>query len=432
MGSVTALPVAPMGVSNDAHMVALPEATCATEGGRLKCWGGDFSGQMGAVENVLRSAPGSALDAPEITSVLPVGATLASLSMAGTTTFGSPHACALASGAAYCWGYSTGRATGRTSHIPSQVPTMIAIPGSSEVVFVQAAYGATAMVVGDGRVFAIGPNSGGRIVPGESGSYGTPQEIMLGDAATEAGFGTAHGCALVDDEVWCWGDNSRAQLGRVGGDGTPAVVAGLGPALQLAVGGNFNCALVDEDPADEVWCWGGGNHSQLGNSVTDSTSPVQVIFPALGMDQPVSVSAGNAQACVTTAAGSVYCWGQNNVGQASGMGDAHGPVRVIDTGVDEVRAYFEHSCARSGAEVRCWGSNRYFELGVSTPETISRTPLVVGGIADVTALASGSSGVSTCVHTSAGHRCWGACLYGSCGDRDPRASTPVTITEFDR
>ena len=74
----------------------------------------------------------------------------------------------------------------------------------------------------------------------------------------------------------CWGDNRAGQLGRPAdpAPGSPAVVDQ--PALpwaQVRAGDDVTCAVTS---AGAVWCWGQGNHGQLGDGSHASNLPLVV------------------------------------------------------------------------------------------------------------------------------------------------------------
>jgi hypothetical protein len=95
-----------------------------------------------------------------------------------------------------------------------------------------------------------------------------------------------HACAIVTrgsvGGVMCWGANDHGQLG----DGTttdravPTTVVGLTRPRQLACGGMHTC-VIDLD--DVLWCWGDNTRGQLGvpSAVVDQRlRPVRVdVFP---------------------------------------------------------------------------------------------------------------------------------------------------------
>ena len=55
----------------------------------------------------------------------------------------------------------------------------------------------------------------------------------------------------------------------------PTLVAGIRDARQVAVGGEFACALLVDS---KIKCWGRNNFGQLGNgTTTNSADPVDVL-----------------------------------------------------------------------------------------------------------------------------------------------------------
>ena len=88
--------------------------------------------------------------------------------------------------------------------------------------------------------------------------------------------GNGHSCALLaNGTVQCWGWNYRGQLG----DGSqmnrssPVTVTGLSGVLELACGGEHNCARL----ANGVVCWGANYWGELGDNTNQHRSaPVTV------------------------------------------------------------------------------------------------------------------------------------------------------------
>ncbi|MCB9758896.1 MAG: hypothetical protein H6739_03575 [Alphaproteobacteria bacterium] len=83
----------------------------------------------------------------------------------------------------------------------------------------------------------------------------SPVGEVLPRGASPTTGGDCHGCALVDGQVACWGENRMEQVGRRGPSFIPEpyVVVGLPPIQDVAAGFGESCA-VDEEGA--VWCWG--------------------------------------------------------------------------------------------------------------------------------------------------------------------------------
>ena len=144
------------------------------------------------------------------------------------------------------------------------------------------------------------------------------------------------------------------------------------------------CAVITNG---DVWCWGYNGDGQLGNGSTPDTAPhtapVKVLLPGPARD----VVGGGYHACALLDAGSVWCWGDNNSGELGNGGSptfSSTPVEVtgLTSNVLAIAADGGAStCALlvSPAQVQCWGSNFYDELGdgvnggqATTPQPVVR------------------------------------------------------------
>ena len=263
----------------------------------------------------------------------------------------------------------------------------------------------------------------GPVPPGPSPS--------VSGAATAISAGYGHTCALTRaGGVKCWGDNGYGQLG----DGTtadhrsPVAVSGLVSGVRaIAAGEALTCGITS---AGGVKCWGDNGYGQLGDgSTADHRSPVAVS----GLVSVRAIAAGEALGCALTGAGGVKCWGYNRYGEL-GDGtttDHHTPVAVsgLRSGVTAIAVGYLHACAlMNTGGVKCWGYNRYGQLGDGT--TIDRRmPVDVSGLAGgVTAITAG--GAHSCALTNAGGvKCWGSNHFGELGDgTTTRRLTPTAVS----
>jgi alpha-tubulin suppressor-like RCC1 family protein len=391
-------PVAVSGLSNVAAIAAGSGHACAlgTTGG-LKCWGANGSGQLGNGGTANATVP---------------AAVSGSASGIAAIAAGGSHTCALdATGGLKCWGYNAYGQIGDASVVNKAAP--VPVSGlASGVTAIAGGVFHTCAVTTAGVPMCWGNNQSGQLGDGTSGGYRyTPVAVsgLTGVAAMAAGAG--HTCALTTaGTVYCWGLNSRGQLGAATNTDsiTPVAVSGLTSAVAaIAADWYYTCALTT---AGGVYCWGDNYKGQLGDGTTnDKTTPVAVNGLGSGV---ASIATGVNHACAITASGAVKCWGDNQFGQL-GDGtktDSTTPVAVsgLASGVAAITAGDGHTCAvtTSGA-VQCWGYNGEGELGIGTTSIGSTIPVAVSGLTSgVTAIAAGDN--HTCAVTTAGAPyCWG-------------------------
>jgi hypothetical protein len=115
--------------------------------------------------------------------------------------------------------------------------------------------------------------------------------------------------------VWCWGSSRHGQLGvgllappaqaqapglaaaqQAAGSTAPLRVPLPGPARDVAAGSEHSVAVLCDGG---VWCWGWGEHGQLGRggpswgATADATAPLQVRLPG-GAAAQAAAAAGAA------------------------------------------------------------------------------------------------------------------------------------------
>lgn len=154
-----------------------------------------------------------------------------------------------------------------------------------------------------------------------------PASAMAGKKATKVSVGAKHVCAIANATVYCWGDNSRGQLGRAGGSSSVPVVADLSTSsalrgkevIDISASDNFTCALASDG---SVACWGDNQYGQLGNgSFTSSSTPVKVVNDgemagqigvqlAKASGYNMCVTAHDARDTTSSTSGTPYCWGK--------------------------------------------------------------------------------------------------------------------------
>jgi alpha-tubulin suppressor-like RCC1 family protein len=243
--------------------------------------------------------------------------------------------------------------------------------------------------------------------------------------------GVGYTCALTTNRgVKCWGANKDGQLG----DGTtnassiPVEVYGLTSGVRaITVGYVDTCALTSNGGAK---CWGFNGNGELGDGTqNNSKTPIDVSGLTSGV---IAISAGRDSACALTTSGGVKCWGANEGGQL-GDGTTNSssiPVDVYEltSGVRAISVGQGNACAlTSGGGVKCWGNNYYGELGNGTNKN-SATPVDVSGLASGVIAISVGRGDACAVTTNGGVKCWGANKYGQLGNgTQENSALPVEV-----
>lgn len=226
-------------------------------------------------------------------------------------------------------------------------------------------------------------------------------------------LGQGHTCALVGDQVQCWGGNA---LGALGNDVPnlsllPIPVDGLAGLIpMIAAGGTHTCAIVE----GAIECWGSNGDGELGDGKSptaepSSHSPVQVVdLPSRAQ----AIAAGPDYSCAIVD-GVAWCWGSNGFGE---LGIPVGPpssrpVKVnLASGVEAIAAGGTHGCAILQGAIWCWGNNRNGQLGSATPGSTLERPIAAG------AQAISLGGFHSCAIVNGGVLCWGDNQHGQLGD----------------
>ena len=105
-----------------------------------------------------------------------------------------------------------------------------------------------------------------------------PTPVALPASALRVSLGADHTCALLNTgDVYCWGDNTRGQLGRPGAASlVPVAVSGGFTFTTLSAGLEHTCAI--EAGSRAIGCWGANDTGQLGDgTLVDRDHPVAVV-----------------------------------------------------------------------------------------------------------------------------------------------------------
>lgn len=236
-------------------------------------------------------------------------------------------------------------------------------------------------------------------------------------------LGGGHGCAIqVEGTVYCWGDNTSAQLGAT--NGLWAVQNTLfGWPTNPSIGEDFQCQL-NARPG-RVWCAGIGDVGQTGNGPhAPFVSVVQINMQGDTANARM-VATGVRHACLLTERQRrILCWGASDLGQAGAVLAQPTLPREVNLGSwlpDTLVAGRDFTCALryASGETRCWGANSQGQLGLGTTSASVATPTVLGISGQVRRLGAGDDFACALFDAAPSPnvvRCWGRGAEGQLGN----------------
>lgn len=245
--------------------------------------------------------------------------------------------------------------------------------------------------------------------------------------ATRIFAGDDHTCAITDEnELFCWGLNSRGQTGQLFRDESRqingrAVVAQaerveISNVIDVGVGNTHTCALTKNG---YVYCFGSNLYGQLGQGWSEDKSYKPLLVGNLVDVQKID-SSGNS-ICITNKNKSMRCWGAGESGQLGNLdtGDLSLPsslsLALAKYSVDEFSVGNRSTCAKlDNSAVYCWGSGSFGQVGTSNAATVFLSPFSSIQYPLIDAIKIESGGDFTCVLTS-NVWCWGRNNLGQLG-----------------
>jgi len=233
----------------------------------------------------------------------------------------------------YAWGSNDAGqlGNGTTSDSVQATPTQVPLPQgiSAQSVATNSNEFSTALAVGtNGDVYGWGDNADCQLGdPAPQDSYVlTPRKLPVGNAASAVAVGLDHVLVLgASGQVYGFGDNEFGQLGddAAGNESCTPVQVPLpaGVTATAVAAGDYSSYAVGSDGL--LYAWGADNYGQLGDGTAMShrSTPEPVTLPA-GV-RAISVAAGSGFVLVLVSDGTVYAFGDNELGQL-GIGSSGG------------------------------------------------------------------------------------------------------------
>lgn len=360
--------------------------------GRVRCWGANFDGELGLGHT-------KTIDTPTAEAWIQFVDGVTQIESAGDR--GSSFNCVLsAEGDVRCWGSNNAGQLGfghtasigaRNNRVGGHGHGSVQLGAvASRVTVGGAQFGSHACALLEGGVIRCwGGNKFGQLGLGHTKTIGDNEQplredpVDIGATPRDVIAGKQHTCALVEDgKAVCWGFNREGQLGyghtdNIGDNEKPSSAGFIdvgGPIRSLAAGRAHTCAILDTTPTGELKCWGWNHQGQLGYGHTDNIGDDESVASVGAVDvggEVAEVGLGDNHTCARLVDGSVKCWGHNVFGQ---LGYGHKDPVLSPSDVGAVRlggvatALYVgsfHNCAiLEGDELRCWGYNKYGQLGL--------------------------------------------------------------------
>lgn len=461
---------------------------CVVANGQLFCWGDSSHGVLadnsfGGTNRVVAALSGmSGADGTKI------GTDEGTLAASGEISTGGSHSCAAANGKIFCWGDNTygqlGIGTASPRGKPQQINDGMIPAGYNSVSKISAGANHTCAIV-YGRLYCWGRNNNGQLGIGTTDDAKTPQQVgaspgdlLYGKRISDVSTGENGTCAIANGQAYCWGDNSKGQLGSTtagsssmtpvlvdAAAGTTAATKAINKIVGKAVtsistGSTHACAVASSD----LYCWGDNANGRTGLGTTSGTSlptrvtggtagspifktdsgfPLWTIYSESLSPLVTSVSAGYDYTCAIINS-KISCFG-NDLDGRTGRGltgstntllptSITGPAAAyyattISTGYDHACALMYGNSSKVNGNMYCWGKgSAEGQLGYGDALTRSSvSTAIIGGdmnemtrtgyeLRSATNISAGSS--SSCAIANAVILCWGNNTRGQLGTGD--------------
>lgn len=286
--------------------------------------------------------------------------------------------------------------------------------------------GGSAGIKSDGTLWLFGENGSGELGTNNLIFRSSPvQTISGGTNWKDASKGYAFIATIKSDgTLWTWGSNAVGQLGNnlITNTSSPIQTISGGTNWKSVSAGETFAAAIKTDGT--LWLWGQNNlGGNLGdNSIVNKSSPVQTIAQGNNWKQ---VSTGCIHVGAIKTDGSLWVWGGNGAGLDGGLlGDntaisRSSPVQTVSGGTNwkQVSIGRCHSAAiKTDGTLWTWGSNSSFRLGNLTTTLHRSSP--VQTISGGTNWREVSLGVtsSTAIKTDGTLWTWGGNVNGQLGN----------------
>ena len=265
-------------VSRSVSQMSVGDATaCAVASGWVYCWGSNANGMLGSAkllqggysDSPVAVASGpiaqqSAIPAkngfPAVPARPATPANPMTLKTVTKVSVGTTHVCAVASGAAYCWGDNGYGQLGNSSYTDSDEPVAVTTASTpldgKTIVDISAGNGFTCAVTSDGKVACWGYNSNGQL------GYGDVTSIYVANYNRPVDTSNPNGRTAVFRGVTCFlifcGPTPVAKA-------VPPSILATKNIVKLARSKSSSKTMCAIDNTGRAYCWGANDTGQVGD-----------------------------------------------------------------------------------------------------------------------------------------------------------------------
>jgi alpha-tubulin suppressor-like RCC1 family protein len=327
----------------------------------IRCWGGNWVGQLGDNTTTAKSAP---------TALTSTGGWNTATWKAVSS--GEHFTCAIRTDDTMrCWGQNGDGQLGRNNTTGVLLPSALTATGGWDTATwksVDAGQWHVCAVRSDDTIRCWGNNSDGQIGDNSTTDRLVPTAINGGGVWQRVSGGSTYTCGITTvGAISCWGSALDGQLGNNNTfyNNVPAQELDLGPWKDVVAHGYNTCGLRTNG---EFWCRFGGN----------TTS-----FTFVHAGPFKSISKGYFSSCLLRDDDTAMCYGDNWAGQlGDGTTTSSGNTPVTVSGGHRWKKITPASSATCGVRITdntlwCWGNNSNGAYGNNTT-TSSLTPVQIG------------------------------------------------------
>jgi len=245
--------------------------TCGlTAAGEAYCWGDNADYQLGG---------GMSTDKSDVPRVVPGGLTFQNISA------GDKYTCGVAvDGTGYCWGFAGDyRDLGQGDRLGAVVQAPAPIVGGIVFQTISAGSEHTCGISTASVAYCWGSNTYGRlgttVAIGQKNGF--PLPVRSSETFVSIAAGYSHTCAVTTAGVTlCWGDNVKGDVAGAPPQAafidSPTIVLGASHFTSVSSGLYYSCGTT----AVATYCWGSNSRGQIGDeSVTSRSQIVPVHIP---------------------------------------------------------------------------------------------------------------------------------------------------------